>query len=116
MPLRPFYILILLVFLTACHTTASLPAFKRTVKVTFISFPAGGVIEIDGEYKGRTPNVIELKEYHMEHEGNVPPYKVFIYPTQEESYCTKKAALNPYDLPAEISFDLTQCQGEPDNP
>ena len=109
---RPLTMLLAVMFLTGCQTTGGLPALKRAVKVTIISFPAGGVIEIDGEYKGRTPGVIELKEYHLDREGDVPPYKVFIFPTQEDSYCTQKAALNPYDLPSEISFDLTQCQGE----
>jgi len=109
---RPFpSILFLLCFLTACQTTG-LPNLKRTVKLTVVSFPAGGVIEINGEYEGRTPNVIELKEYYMDRKRDVPTYKIFIYPTQDDSYCTKKAALNPYDLPSEISFDLTQCQGE----
>ena len=104
-------ILLLALLLTACQTTGR-P--QSAVKVTVVSFPAGAVIEIDGEYKGRTPNVIELREIGP-HEKNVSPYNLFLYPTQEDGYCMKRSTLNAYDLPSQISFDLTQCQGEPTN-
>jgi len=109
---RHFPKMMLLLFLGGCQTATALPALKQTAKVTVVSFPAGAVIDVNGNYMGRTPNVIELQEYRLEKEKDVAPYQLFLHP-QEETYCTKNAVLDPYDLPARIAFDLTQCQGEP---
>ena len=93
-----------------CQTTGGdLAPFKDTVDVTVISFPPGAVIEINEEYKGRTPSTVTLNEYLLERDRNAPSYKVFIYPMENEDYCMQKRALNPYELPDQIIFDLSDC-------
>ena len=96
-----------------CQTTqGSLPDLKRTVRVTVISFPPGAVIEVDGEYRGRTPSIILLDEYFLDRQHNAQFYKVFIYPSQDDGYCTRSMALNPYELPEQVSLDLSDCDGK----
>jgi len=95
-----------------CQTTNhSVRSNSREKPVLFISFPPGAVIEVDGTYKGRTPNVISLIRHDFKKEKDVPYYKVFIYPSQD-GYCMQKTTLNPYDLPETLEFDLTHCSKE----
>jgi hypothetical protein len=112
-----FLCLCLLSALIGCQTATTQQAdYKRSVNIMFVSFPPGAVIEIDGQYIGRTPNIVALKEYHMDREHYVQYYKVYIYPPQDEGYCTQKLALNPYDLPQRLTFDLTNCNGQETGP
>jgi len=114
--MRIFPFVLILFCLAGCQTTeADLPDFKKDTPVTFISFPPGAVIEIDGEYKGRTPNIIQLSEYHLEKDRYAKYFKVFVYPTQE-GYCMQKKTLNPYQLLERVEFDLTDCSNNDDDP
>lgn len=100
-----------------CQTTkGNLPDFRETVQITVISFPPGAVIEVDGEYRGRTPNIIALNEYFLDRQRYAQFYKVYIYPSQDDGYCTRSMALNPYELPDQISFDLADCDGSDAQP
>src|ERR1043165_6614926 len=96
---------ILLLTLMGCQTTAGSLSDANRQKVTFISFPPGAVLEINGVYQGRTPNVIELDA-----DPKGPIYEVFVYPMEDDSYWTKNTILRPDELPSEVSFDLTQCE------
>jgi len=107
--MRLIIIILGLTLLGGCQTAQPItPHTKRSIQVTFVSFPPGAVIEIDGDYMGRTPNIIELREYYLEKESLVQYYKIFIYPPQDD-YCVQKLALNPYNIPDRLVFDLSDC-------
>jgi len=99
----------MIAYFAGCASVPSTESSKRGLsQVIFISFPPGAVIDIDGEYKGRTPLKVMLTEHHMQRNQNIPMYKVFAYASQE-GYCTQKQALSPYHLPQQVTFDMSNC-------
>ena len=108
--MRVCYGFILLGILLGCQSAQShWLGDKRSVAVTFISFPQGAFIEVDKLYKGRTPSIVELSEYPAQRDHTAESYQIFIYPPQEEGYCTQEVSLKPYQLPEQLVFDLTKC-------
>jgi hypothetical protein len=110
-------VLLTCAYLWGCAETSKLPPTPPQYNVAVESEPAGAVIEVNGDYRGRTPCVISLTGITGVPSGRVPcchGLTVKAIPTRAGDFVQVKRFPSGGDLPKRLYFNMNLGPATPE--